>query len=145
MIQVRKGDVLAVSAGLIVHGCNCQGVMGSGVAKIVKKMYPLAFDAYKTKCDLEEHEQLLGGAQLVEVDDNLSIANLFTQQFYGKGVRQVSYDAVDVAFESLFLMTDQQIHIPKIGAGLGGGDWEIISTIINQKAGPDRDIFCWEL
>ena len=34
MIEYRKGNLLDVTSGLIAHGVNCQGVMGSGVAKL---------------------------------------------------------------------------------------------------------------
>lgn len=30
MIKEHKGDLLSVTEGIIVHGCNAQGVMGSG-------------------------------------------------------------------------------------------------------------------
>ena len=36
MIQYKKGDLLSVTKGIIAHGCNAQGVMGSGVALQIK-------------------------------------------------------------------------------------------------------------
>jgi len=44
MIEHKIGDLFSNTEGYIVHGCNAQGVMGSGVAKIVKDQY---FDAFK--------------------------------------------------------------------------------------------------
>lgn len=38
-IKYIKGSLLDTDAKIIVHGCNCQGVMGSGVAKQLKKNY----------------------------------------------------------------------------------------------------------
>lgn len=40
------GDLFAVNSGIILHGCNSHGVMGSGVAKTFKKLYPEAFKKY---------------------------------------------------------------------------------------------------
>jgi len=36
MIKVNKGNLLDVTSGIIVHGCNAKSVMGSGVALAVK-------------------------------------------------------------------------------------------------------------
>ena len=33
-IIYKQGDLLECSEQVIVHGCNAQGVMGSGVAKV---------------------------------------------------------------------------------------------------------------
>jgi O-acetyl-ADP-ribose deacetylase (regulator of RNase III) len=41
MIETRKGSLLDAT-GIIVHGCNCQGVMGSGVALAIKKALHVA-------------------------------------------------------------------------------------------------------
>ena len=47
MIEYKNGDLLNVTEGIILHGCNGQGVMGAGVAKAIKMKYPEAFTAYK--------------------------------------------------------------------------------------------------
>lgn len=148
-----QGDLFSVSSGVIAHGCNCHGVMGSGVAKQVKNYYPDAFLAYKKLCDGATPEALLGKAQLVKVTDKLYIANLFTQLNYGKNGVFVNYDAVGTSFKELrALVFDEEvnkehpnqltINIPKIGAGLGGGDWDIISNIIDKEMW-NRKVLCW--
>lgn len=40
MIKHIKGDIFQSSADVILHQVNCQGVMGSGVAKQVREKYP---------------------------------------------------------------------------------------------------------
>lgn len=45
MIQTKYGDLLS-SKGIIVHGVNSQGVMGSGVAKQIKDKWPEAYGSY---------------------------------------------------------------------------------------------------
>jgi O-acetyl-ADP-ribose deacetylase (regulator of RNase III) len=39
---------------------------------------------------------------------------------------------------------DDIVAMPKIGAGLGGGDWKIIEAII-ESAFHDRDVYVYEL
>lgn len=149
----KKGDLFSVTSGVIAHGCNCHGVMGSGVAKQVKNLYPEAFKEYHELCSRYAPAKLLGRAQLVKVTDDLYIANLFTQQDFGSfgNTRYVDYNAIDTAFstlrglmfdEELAMGKDLELHIPKIGAGLGGGDWDIISRKIDVALKP-REATCW--
>ena len=156
MIEYRKGNLLDVTSGVIAHGVNCQGVMGSGVAKAVRDKYPLVYKRYNLYCDnvIKNTSDLLGDVQFVSTsrDDiftgpNLVIANCFTQDFYGTNKRHVNYDAVAKCFEVLNLRsklyTDKPINIPKIGAGLGGGDWNVIESIIKSEY--KADVIVWEL
>lgn len=46
-IEYINGDLFSTNVRTIAHGCNAQGVMGSGVAKIVKALYPEAFSEYR--------------------------------------------------------------------------------------------------
>ncbi len=36
MITYKQGDLMKASETYIAHGCNAQGVMGSGVAKAIR-------------------------------------------------------------------------------------------------------------
>lgn len=136
-----KGDVFSGEEKFKVHGCNAQGVMGSGVAKIVKERYPSAFKVYR---DMWEVDQALpvghiSSAYIPNVD--IYIVNLVTQDFFGRtGARFVQYDTLRTAFENLnefflpFNLKNPRVAMPKIGAGLGGGDWDIISKIIEETS-----------
>jgi len=149
-IMPKKGDLLAVQAGHIVHGCNAQGVMGSGVAFAVKKKYPLAFDNYAFHHSTPEG-LILGNTYPFEINNKLVIWNAITQEGYGPGTRQVSYDAIQTCFEQINFAIErgwypevpEEVHIPMIGAGLGGGNWAIISTIIEQTM--DYPVTLWLL
>lgn len=138
MITCKVGNVLDIPNGIIVHGCNCQGVMGSGIAREIKERFPKVFDVY------HKGPLRMGEIIPVMVTEKKWIVNAMTQFGFGHGKRQVDYDAVANAFErtvefaeSLRLTgNDLPILFPKIGAGLGGGDWEIIAKIIDQTV-PD--------
>lgn len=154
MIEYRKGNLLDVTSGVIAHGVNCQGVMGSGVALAIRKKYPLVYKRYLGFCKIEDNEStsdLLGLVQYVPVDIQnnqpavLLVANCFTQDFYGSKGRHVNYEAVAKCFSKLNEMSDEygQLNIPKIGAGLGGGDWNVIEAIIKSEY--KDDVIVWEL
>lgn len=149
MIEYRKGDLLDVTSGIIIHGCNSHGVMGSGVALAVKNRYPGAYESYRDYINASKDDQaLLGSVIVYEVNDNLSVANMITQKDFGTHKRQVNYGAIARGFDDLeefyANMPGLVFHFPKIGAGLGGGDWEVIAEIIEQMC-PNRRLVCWEL
>lgn len=138
-IETRIGNLLDVTEGHIVHGCNAQGVMGSGVALAVKKKYPEAYIDYRKHYETPTG-LILGKAYPFPVSDELTLWNAITQQEFGTHKRQVNYDAVVTCFEQIQEVINKDwhsdilnhIHIPKIGAGLGGGNWDIIHEIIEQ-------------
>ena len=53
------------------------------------------------------------------------------------------YDAIRKVMRLIKIeSTGQRIGYPKIGAGLAGGDWEIIAAIIEEElAGEDHTLF----
>lgn len=128
----------------IIHGCNAQGRMGTGFAKELRERFPDAYKAYNDAYVNNNNRLELGTVINHPVHSSLVICNAITQQFYGyDGKKYVSYDAIDTIFEELNktaktvldlkLVDSVHFHFPKIGAGLAGGDWEIIEKIIDSR------------
>lgn len=151
MITYKRGNLLDVKSGIIVHGCNAAGIMGSGVAKQVKKIYPGAYEKYLH--DIRVNYFSPGDVSTYcAATDELYILSAITQKNYGResDTRYVSYDAVDECFKTIFKFSAMHaltVHIPLIGAGLGGGSWKVISSIIEEQANQiyKPQIVCWEL
>lgn len=146
MIKYKQGNLLDVTEGVLVHGCNAKGVMGSGVALAIKQEYPKAYEGYKgfeTK-----HGLRLASLSIVKVSPKVYVANLISQENYGRdpNIRYVSYGAIHLGFEKLqeHFPLSTIFNFPKIGAGLGNGDWNKISELI-EFACPGRELICWEL
>lgn len=152
IIEYKKANLLDCKEKLIAHGCNAKGVMGSGVAGAIRKKYPGAYEVYRER--FKTHGLLLGSCvRFRSLVDNKIIYNLITQENFGNvaEIRYVSYDAIERCFSSLDFtirnvknMEGHGLAIPKIGAGLGGGNWNIIETIINETT-PSVDIVVYEL
>lgn len=131
----RHGDLFGnVDAGYIVHGCNAQGVMGSGVAKIIRDKWPLAYDVYR---DQKETGYILGEIIPVKVSSDLVIINAITQDRYGTDRVHADYDAIKQALAGCLHLVENsklspypELHMPFIGAGLAGGDQDTILKII---------------
>ena len=69
-------------------------------------------------------------------NDTLSIYNLYAQFEPGKRFEYLAFKhALDLMFEDILRSYDHcNVHIafPKVGSGIGGGDWNIISHIIED-------------
>ncbi len=149
-LDIQVGDMFNAAARdghcLVIHGCNAQGVMGSGVAKIVKDQFPFAYLAYKQA--QRRYGLKLGQIIVWENDKGPSIANVITQEYYGRefGRQYVSYDAVIEGLQAVVKYMkdkpDMPIHLPLIGGGLGGGDRKRLIAIF-EAIFHDRDATLW--
>jgi len=138
-MKTIKGDLIKLTKNgdfnVIIHGCNCFCTMGAGIAKQIKKNFPEAYEAdLKTK---KGDRNKLGTWSNSKIRD-LLIFNAYTQFNYGRNQRQVNYDAIQSAFKSIAvevkkICNEPRIGYPAIGAGYGGGDWRIISKIIDKE------------
>ena len=131
-IEYVKGDLLQTEAKHIIHGCNSHGVMGSGVAKLLREKYPKAYQDYN---DAYNSYGLSLGDIIVSVQgDGKVIHNAITQQDYGRRDDRVyvSYWAIAEVFRKINSWGVKEVALPKIGAGLANGDWNVISAIIEN-------------
>lgn len=136
MFTVKKGNLFDnVVDGFIVHGCNAQGVMGSGVAAVIRKQYPIAYQTYLRQAP----NYILGEVIPAIVDTNLVIVNAITQEYYGTDRVHADYDAIEQAFRGVKHLAQSEmiestdIHFPMIGGGLAGGDLHTIMTIMDRQ------------
>jgi hypothetical protein len=144
-MNIITKDITTVEFGVIVHQVNCQGVMGSGVAKALRDKWPKIYDSYR------DAEKLLGNIDVCEIKENLYVVNLFGQDEYKRGIddhwdRFTSYGAWELALPRLrdYIIRNglpDMIYFPyNVGCDRGGGDWRIISAMIEEHF-PDA-IFC---
>ena len=134
-IEYITGNLLDTPHKIILHGCNGQGAMRSGVAKAIRNKYPNAYLVYRAA--YANVGLTLGSIFVADCDDK-SIVNGITQKYYGRdGKRYVDYDAINTVSESTNLlaadMGETHVAMPLIGAGLGGGSWKKISEIIEAQ------------
>lgn len=138
LIQAAKDGEVQI----IAHGCNCLCTMGSGIAPLIKNAFP---GVYEADCRTGKGDRSkLGKFSYAVMDSGLAVFNLYSQyDFTGRriGVRDLNYDAL---YDSLCAMKnfikahtdgcmmDRKIGFPKIGAGLAGGDWNVIEAMIKS-------------
>ena len=147
---VMSGDVLETPIEIIAHQVNCLGTMGAGLAKQIKDKYPHVESWYKIYCHKRYSQTILGTGQIV-CQANHTFFNIFGQYGYGTYKRQTDYKAFKSGFKDAiakyrFMDNDYKsqlkIAIPyHIGCGLAGGDWKIISKILEQLEKEENVIF----
>lgn len=135
MIKHIKCDIFESGADVICHQVNCQGVMGSGIAKQVREKYPVVYETYKELCGQDKPKNLLGIAQPVQANDKTIIVNIFAQENFGyDGKCYTDYDALREGFKTVRDNNkDDVIAIPYLmGCHRGGGDWNIVYKMIEE-------------
>ena len=85
MIKYKIGDLLTAPQKCIAHQVNCQGVMGSGVAKAIRNEYPKVYKEYREFSDYwtRTNKAMLPGYSQIVYTENRYIFNLFGQINYG--------------------------------------------------------------
>ncbi|MDQ1812125.1 macro domain-containing protein [Massilia sp. CCM 9210] len=134
-----SGDLLQLAIDgqfdVIIHGCNCQCQMGKGIALSVKRQFPEAYDA---DCQTAKGDAAkLGTVSIAEVERHgraFHVVNGYTQYHWrGTGVK-ADYEAIRGVMKTVkSTFPGKRIGYPKIGAGLAGGDWEVIRAIIDEE------------
>ena len=146
-LEIKFGDMFAEPEGFIMHGCNAQGVMGSGVANIVRQRYHEAYRVYA----LQYPNYIMGEVIPVQVEDDLVIINAITQDDYGTQKVQADYGAIRQAMKGAVHVVNSGVHLapkvlhmPFIGAGLAGGDPATIYQIMQEElADADVEAYLW--
>ena len=137
MIKHIKCDIFESGADVILHQVNCQGVMGSGIAKQVKEKYPHVFYGYKLECNsYSDKSLLLGYIDAYITKDKNYIVNLYAQENFGYDGRcYTNYKALKECFYRVLNMFDEHsvIAIPYLmGCHRGGGDWNVVYNMIEE-------------
>lgn len=141
--QELDGDLITLAKegkfDVIAHGCNCHSTMGAGIAPQMAKAFG---------CDKFWMERLgttitkLGNIDyqhfLIE-EKELAVVNAYTQYNYGRNhtdgdAKPLNYEALTLCMKKINLIfSGKHIGLPKIGAGLAGGDWDLIKAIIQRE------------
>lgn len=136
-MDILYGDITKVvleRGGSIVHQGNLQRVAGAGVALSIRNAWGRWYIHFSHK-----------SAQLGQIDafpvqatPPISIITLYAQRGIGREKRQTDYQAFTTAIQEVrelyrMRVIPSPIYMPyKIGCGLGGGDWGVILSIIQN-------------
>lgn len=146
-IKLNIGNLFDNKEGFLVHGCNSHGIMGSGVAAQVRKIYPEANDVYVKR---HRQEGLIVGSVIPTWIEpgKLCIINGITQKDMGPDSDTVyaSYPGIFAVFLQVQAMVAENplpVHFPLIGCGVANGDWKIVARIIDEALPYPIDANLW--
>lgn len=151
MITIEQGDLLQSDCHMILHQCNCQGVMGSGIAAQIKKKFPVVYEEFLL--DKRKPVDKLSTSLVVRTNTKpiMLVGNLYGQYDYGRehkvytnymALMSAMYKAYRDGIEILdhdygLTRCDIKIGIPyNLGCGLANGNWNFVyEKIIKEITG----------
>lgn len=148
-LQYQVGNLITAAlrgeVDAIAHGCNCQNTMKSGIAPEIAKAFPAAWRSDQNTIKGDKSKL---GTFSIALENKVFIYNLYSQYTYTgrrQGKMDLDYWALQASLErmanslhakcrSLEMAPGEfRVGLPKIGAGLAGGDWGIISRMIEGR------------
>jgi O-acetyl-ADP-ribose deacetylase (regulator of RNase III) len=112
------------------------GKMGAGLALAIKRSWPNVYHDYM---EAFKANQLMLGAVIMSkiISDQLYVANLCGQYYYGRKGIYTNYQALRMCFDKVEEISKElnlPVYIPyKIGCSLAGGDWDTVYNIIVSR------------
>lgn len=124
---------------IICHICNDIGAWGAGFVLALSKKWRYPEDFYRVR-----QEYPLGDVDVLNVEEDISVANMIAQHGIerdSKGNPPIRYDALKeclIKVNQIAMNIDAphkrvSLHMPRIGAGLAGGDWSVIEKLIEEN------------
>lgn len=120
---------------IICHICNDIGAWGSGFVLAISNKWSYPEEHYRNRKSYP-----LGHVDLIDVGDDIYIANMIGQHKTrntqtNNDLPPIRYDAVREALQTVngfAVSMGASLHMPRIGSDRAGGDWNVISRIIEQ-------------
>lgn len=155
-ISYRSDDILNVSNGIIndnrngatviiPHVCNNINLFGAGFASYLSNRYPIIKENFL----MLGNKSKLGYVQYITIEKNINysyeliIANMIAQNgtISRNNPRPINYEALVYCMINVRNMVKSheaksnnrvELHCPKFGSNLAGGNWAFISNLIED-------------
>lgn len=119
---------------IIAHVCNNKGGWGKGFVLALSKKWEKPEKNYRKLA--KTHDLQLGTVQFVKVENQIIVANMIAQNGFKSQFNPtpLSYAALKKCLQAVSETAQRvnaTVHMPKIGCGLGGGDWDAVEQMIN--------------
>lgn len=131
MVKFIVGSVFDSERPALGHGVNTMGIMGSGIAPLIRKAHPAVFTPYEKAC---KDGSLIGGGMLpVETEPGFWVLNLASQELPGANANlEFLEESLISAFEFVQSHNIDGFALPRIGAGVGGLEWaDVRASVID--------------
>ena len=134
MIEYKVGDMFTEDVEALVNSVNCVGVMGRGIALQFKNLFPENFKAYAEACKREEVQP---GRMFVYDSGKMTnpryIINFPTKRHWrGKSRMEDIESGLRALAQVVAERNIRSIALPPLGSGLGGLDWPMVRSRIED-------------
>lgn len=139
-----EGDLIELAKqgkfDVIAHGCNCFSRMKRGIAPQMAAAF--GCDSFSMELSTETHlVNKLGNIDYEYIDSIMGpakqgflVVNAYTQYHWDSNGKPLDYEAITLCMRKINKAFEgRHIGLPMIGAGLAGGDWERIKSIIQKE------------
>lgn len=125
------------------------GRWGAGFARSAARKWPAA-EASFAEWAMEPDHLRLGATHSVEVEPNLSLVSMVAQRGYGPSRSpRIRYRELATCLRQVAARAKARgasVHMPRIGAGLAGGNWWVIQELVEDLlCGLGLDVTVYEL
>lgn len=141
MIIVEHGNMFSNrKLEVLVNPVNCVGVMGKGLALTFKNKFPGMYNDYVKRCKTNKFK--IGEPYLYRNEGVPDVINFPTKRHW----REPSYitdieNGLDYLVNNIDEWGIDNIGMPTIGCGLGGLDWQVVYSLLEEKLGNLKQIF----
>lgn len=139
IVRPPGNDLLDSGADILVNAVNTQGIMGAGLAKQFKQRYPSMYAEYRKRCQLGLVRVGAIDAHVIEDESpgRVIIANFPTKQHWRDPSKLQWIESGLVALRQITVESGaRSIAVPPLGCGLGGLQWDEVSSRIIQSMTP---------
>jgi Zn-dependent peptidase ImmA (M78 family)/O-acetyl-ADP-ribose deacetylase (regulator of RNase III) len=139
-IRYLRGDATeprGTGNKIIAHIINDKSInWGRGFGLVVSKKWPSVVSDFHERVKSKDKELKLGNSHLSHISEDLSIFHMIAQHGYGPSDRpRIRYGALNECFIALSKAAHDfsaTVHMPRIGTGYAGGNWNVISELIEE-------------
>lgn len=130
MIIYVKQDIFKSPAQVLVNTVNTVGVMGKGIAKRYKEVYPDMYKRYREFCEAELLK--IGNLWIYKSEDKW-ILNFPTKTTWKKPSKMEYIElGLEKFVDTYYEKGIQSISFPQLGCGNGGLDWEEVKPVMEK-------------
>jgi hypothetical protein len=106
---------------------------GAGFSLSVRKKWPFLQQSFRSWATTQRNLKL-GNIHVASVDGNISLVSMVAQHGYGSSpTPRIRYLALQESLRKVGDIAVQRsaaVHMPRIGCGLAGGSWGVVSELI---------------
>jgi O-acetyl-ADP-ribose deacetylase (regulator of RNase III) len=136
LIGDATNPITSPNLNVIIHISNNIGAWGAGFVLSLSKKWSEPERVYRAT-----KGYTLGDVQIVPVEENVHVINMIAQSDV-KYNYSLDSDDIPLKYWALIeclkkvnqhcIENDATLHLPRIGSGLAGGDWNKIETILEE-------------